>query len=116
MRGYRQSLEDRLLPVLGSRKLNEITTSDLQALVDGWQTEGLSAAAIRNSIKPLQAIYRRARSREGVPTNPTRDLELPAPEHREVEIVDPRTAARLLAALSTEDQAIWATALYAGLR
>lgn len=116
VRGYRQCLEDRLLPALGDHKLNEITTSDLQALVDEWQAEAMSAGTIRNMIKPLQAIYRRARSREGVPTNPTRDLELPAPEHREVEIVAPQTAARLLAALPSEDKAIWATALYAGLR
>jgi integrase len=116
LRGYRQSLEDRLLPALGTRKLNAITTSDLQALVDEWQAEGRSSASIRNSIKPLQVIYRRARSREGVPNNPTRDLELPAPEHGEVEIVAPRTAAKLLAALPADDRPIWATALYAGLR
>jgi integrase len=116
LRGYRQSLEDRLLPALGLRKLNAITTSDLQALVDDWQAEGLSSATIRNAIKPLQAIYRRARSREGVPTNPTRDLELPAPEHGEVEIVAPRTAAKLLNALPLDERPIWATALYAGLR
>lgn len=51
-----------------------------------------------------------------MPTNPTRDLELPAPEHGEVEIVAPRTAAKLLAALPAEDRVIWAAALYAGLR
>ena len=116
LRGYRQSLEDRLLPALGARKLNAITTSDLQALVNGWQAEGRSSAGIRNTIKPLQVIYRRARSREGVPNNPTRDLELPAPDHREVEIVAPGTAAKLLAAVPVDDRAIWATALYAGLR
>jgi integrase len=71
---------------------------------------------VRNSLRPLQAIYRRARAREGVPVNPTRDLELPVPEHREVKIVSPSTAARLLAALPESDRAIWATALYAGLR
>jgi integrase len=51
-----------------------------------------------------------------VPVNPTRDLELPVPERREVEIVLPSTAARLLAALPESERAIWATALYAGLR
>jgi integrase len=116
LRGYRQALADRVLPVLGSRRLSSVTTSDLQKLVDGWQREELSASTIRNTIKPLQAIYRRARSREGVPVNPTRDLELPIAEPGEVEIVSPAIAAKLISAVSDEDRVIWATALYAGLR
>lgn len=116
LRGYRQALDDYILPVLGARKLNTITTVDLQAIVDRWQADGLAASTIRNSIKPLQAIYRRGRSREGLAINPTHDLELPAPRPKEVEIVAPDIAARLLAALPVEDRALWATALYAGLR
>jgi integrase len=116
LRGYSQALDDRILPAIGSRKLNTITTADLQALVDQWQAEGHSASTIRNSIKPLQAIYRRARSREGLPVNPTHDLELPTPRPKEVEIISPEQAARLLAAAPKEDRALWATALYAGLR
>ena len=82
LRGYRQALGDYVLAVLGSRKLNTVTTADLQDLVDGWQAEGQVASTIRNSIKPLQAIYRRARSREGLAINPTHDLELPARDRR----------------------------------
>jgi integrase len=93
-----------------------VTTSDLQVLVDRWQAEDQAAATIRNSIKPLQAIYRRARSREGLALNPTRDLELPAPNPKEVEIVAPEVAARLLGVVPAGDRAVWATALYAGLR
>ena len=97
-------------------KLSAITTSDLQLLVDRWQAEGLPASTLRNIVKPLQAIYRRAKSRGGLPVNPTRDLELPAPRPRRVEIVSPETAEELLAALPAKDRAVWATALYAGLR
>jgi integrase len=96
--------------------MNGVTTADLQALVDRWSAEDQSPSTIRNSIKPLQAIYRRARTREGLAINPTRDLELPAPNPKEVEIVAPEIAARLLAALPVEDRAVWATALYSGLR
>lgn len=116
LRGYRQALDVYLLPVFGDRKLNTITTADLQDLVDRWKGEGQAASTVRNSIKPLQAIYRRARSREGLPVNPTHDLELPAPRPKEVEIVAPEMAARLLGAVPGEDRALWATALYAGLR
>ncbi|HWM62752.1 MAG TPA: tyrosine-type recombinase/integrase [Solirubrobacterales bacterium] len=116
LRGYRQALEDHVLPLLGGRKMNVVTTADLQALVDRWSTEVQSPSTIRNSIKPLQAIYRRARAREGLAVNPTRDLELPAPSPKEVEIVAPEVAAQLLDVLPVEDRALWATALYAGLR
>ncbi len=104
------------MPLLGERKLNAVTTGDLQGIIDCWQAEGHAPATIRNWLKPLQALYRRARSREGVPSNPTRDLELPASNASEVEIVAPEVAARLIGALTGADQAIWATALYAGLR
>ncbi len=116
LRGYRQALEDHVLPVLGGRRMNAVTTSDLQALVDRWSAESQSPSTIRNSIKPMQAIYRRARAREGLAGNPTRDLELPAPNPKEVEIVAPEVAAQLLDVLPVEDRALWATALYAGLR
>ena len=116
VRGYRTSLNERILPLVGDRKLNSITTSDLQEIVDGWQVEGQAPATIRNSLKPLQAVFRRARTREGLALNPTHDLELPAPNPAEVQIVAPETAAALLKALPIEDRAIWSTAIYAGLR
>lgn len=116
LRGYRQALEERVLPEFGARKLSAVATADLQALVDRWQAEGQAASTIRNSIKPLQAIYRRARSREGLALNPTHDLELPAADPTAVEIVAPHVAVQVLDALPAEDRALWATALYAGLR
>lgn len=116
MRGYRTSLNERILPLVGDRKLDSIATSDLQEIVDGWQIEGQAPATIRNSLKPLQAVFRRARTREGLALNPTHDLELPAPNPAEVQIVAPETAATLLRALPVEDRAIWSTAIYAGLR
>ena len=116
LRGYRHALEERVLPLIGGEKLSAVTSTDLQVLVDRWQAEGHPASTLRNTIKPLQAIYRRAKSRGGLPVNPTRDLELPAPRPRRVEIAAPEVAAQLLAVLSAEDRPIWATALYAGLR
>ena len=116
LRGYRQAVEMRISPHILDARLAAITTGDLQEEIDRWMAEGLPPSTIRNAIKPLQAIYRRARSRGGLPVNPTRDLELPAPRSKEVEIVSPSTAADLLAIVPAADRAIWGTALYAGLR
>jgi len=116
LRRYRQELDDRVLPETGARRLAEVTTLDLQLLVDRWEAEGQSASTIRNAIKPLQEIYRRAKARQKVAVNPTRDLEIPMPRPEEVEIVAPDTAQKLVTEAPAQDRALWATALYAGLR
>jgi len=48
--------------------------------------------------------------------NPTLKLSLPAVRGRRDQIADPGQAAALIAALPEADQALWATALYTGLR
>jgi integrase len=105
-----------VLPALGAHKLSRIATGDLQALVERLQAAGLSASTIRNAILPLRAIYRRACARDGLPVNPTHGLELPAVRGSRDRIANPIEAAALLAALPEGDRAIWATAMYAGLR
>jgi integrase len=116
LRGYEQSLRLHVLPDLGAHKLGRITTSDLQRLVERLQGAGLNASTIRNAILPLRAIYRRACARDGLPINPTSGLELPAVRGRRDRIVSPTGATGLLAALPEPDRALWATAMYGGLR
>jgi integrase len=116
LRGYEQSLRLHVLPALGAHKLARIATSDLQALVERWQAAGMQPATIRNAILPLRAIYRRACNRDGLAVNPTTGLELPAVRGRRDRIASPAEAEALIAALPEHDRAIWATAMYAGLR
>jgi integrase len=116
LRGYEQGLRLHVLPALGAHKLSRIATADLQALTERLQAAGLSPSTIRNAILPLRALYRRACARDGLPINPTRGLELPAVRGRRDRVAGPIEAAALLAALADEDRAIWATAMYAGLR
>ena len=65
---------------------------------------------------PLRAIYRRALARGEVTVNPTTGPELPAVRGRRDRIASPIEAADLIAALPEIDRALWATAMYAGLR
>ena len=115
VRGYEEALRLRLLPELGGAKLSEIRRADVQALVDGLMVAGHSASTIRNTLLPLRVIFRRAMVRGEVAVNPTIGLELPAVRGRRDRIASPREAAGLVAALD-RDQALWATAVYAGLR
>jgi hypothetical protein len=78
VRGYGAALRQRILPLLGARRLSEIKRVDLQDLADELLSEGLSASTIRNVIMPVRSIYRRAVSRGDITANPTAGLELPS--------------------------------------
>ncbi len=116
LRGYERCLRLRILPALGNSRLSEVRRRDLQAFVDGLLAEGLDPSTIKNTLNPLQAIYRRAVRRDELGINPTAGLEIPRSHGRRDRIADPREAAALVDASPTDDRAVWAMALYAGLR
>jgi len=116
IRGYETSLRLRILPELGNRKFSEIRRRDVQDVADRLLGQGLDPSTIRNTLMPLRAIFRRALARGDVTVNPTRGLELPAVRGKRDRIVSPDEAEALLAALAEHDRALWATALYGGLR
>lgn len=115
VRSYRAALHGYLLPELGARKLSAITRQDVQSLADRLAAS-LSPSTVRNALMPLRAIYRKALRDGVVALNPTAGVELPAVRGTRERIASPDEAARLLAALDEGDRAVWATALYAGLR
>ena len=116
IRGYEQALRLRVLKAIGAKRVSQVTTADLQLLVDRWRSDGLSPSTVRNTLLPLRAIYRRAVNRDGLPVNPTRGIDLPAVRGRRDRIVSPEQAAQMIAALPVSDQPLWAMAIYAGLR
>jgi integrase len=116
IRAYKQVLDQRLLPALGTKRLTAITGTTLQDLVDQLVADKLSPSTVRNTFLPLRAIYRRALSRGEVALNPTLKLALPAVRSRRDRIARPKEAAALINALPRSEQALWASALYAGLR
>jgi integrase len=116
LREYGRALVLRVLPEFGGVRLSELTRAELQDFVDGLLARKLAASTIRNTMNPLQAIYRHAVRRELVVVNPTREIDLPAARGRREKIATASQAARLIAAVPDSDRAIWATAFYAGLR
>ena len=116
LRAYEQALRTKILPELGHLRLSAITRSAVQDLIDALVASGRSPSTVRNAILPLRAIYRRALMRADVMVNPTLGLALPAQRGRRERIADAPEAARLLAALAQQDQAVWASAPFAGLR
>ncbi len=118
IRIYGDAMRLRVLPVIGSKRLGDVTPTDLQDIADDLLAKGLSPSTIRTSMLPLRAIYRRAMKRPetGVTVNPTTGLELPRGENKRDRIAPPAECALLLAALTETDRPLWATMMYAGLR
>ncbi len=115
-RGYSQSIRLYIKPELGTRKLSSLSRVDVQDFAVRLLATGLDPSTVKNILKPLRVIYRRALARSEVAINPTSALELPACRGRRQRIADPTEAAALIEALPPADRALWALALYAGLR
>lgn len=116
VRGYEKALRLRVLPDLGDARLTDVRLTDLQGLVDKMRADGLAPSTVESTINPVRAIYRRAHQRGEVTINPTRGLELPAIRSKPRRFATPSEAAALIAAVPSQDRAVWATAFYAGLR
>jgi len=116
VREYERSLRIHVLPTLGGARLSRIQRRDVQRLADELLVSGADPSTIRNALKPLQVIYRRAIEDGDLAVNPCERLRLPAARGRRERIASPAETAALIAALRAEDRALWACAFYAGLR
>ena len=118
IRSYESALRLRVEPELGSRKLSDVSRTDLQDLADQLHADGLNASTIGGTFLPLRAIYRRAvgRPESGIMVNTTTGLELPKVRGGRDRIANADECSRLLAALPAGERVPWATAMYAGLR
>jgi integrase len=88
----------------------------LQELADRLLADGLDASMIRSTFLPLRAIYRRALARGEVAVSPCTGLSLPAVRSRRERFASPVEAKALIAAVPEGDRAVWATAMFVGLR
>ncbi len=116
LRSYEVAMRRRVLPEMGSVKLCDLRRSDLQGFADGLLASGRARPRFRWSLLPLRAIFRRALARGELAVNPCAGLQLPAVRGRRERYASPREADALVAAVPQGDRAIWATAMYAGLR
>jgi integrase len=116
VRDYERNLRLRVLPAIGDRPFAQVRRGELQRLVNELQAAGLNASTIGTTILPLRAMFRDALAADELDDNPTRGLRMPAVRGRRDRYASPQEAAALLAALEPEHRAVWATAMYAGLR
>jgi integrase len=116
LRSYRKDIDARLRPRFGDIQLSALHRNDVQAYVDELIAGGLSPSRVRNILMPLRLVCRRAVRRGELGASPLTELDLPAVEGIRERIADPQEAFQLLDALPEQERALWATALFAGLR
>lgn len=88
----------------------------LQALVDRLIADGVAPSTIGTVVGALGAIYGRAVQRDELEVSPTAGVKVPAARNGRTRFATPKEAADLLALVPDGDRALWACALYAGLR
>jgi len=115
-REIRRNLESFVVPDIGSKRLAAVARRDVQAFVDRLTSSGLSGSSVRNVVNALKVVYRRARELDRVTADPTKEIRLPPAAGVRERAADPVEVAQLLGPLRADDQALWATAAYAGLR
>ena len=120
LRTIETDLRLHLAPRLGTRSMGGVTRADLQRLVGRWLAAGRSPSKIRSIINAARVLWRDLDLITGhdneLLIDPTRGLRLPASTGRRERIATPDEARRLIEALPPRDRALWATAMYAGLR
>jgi len=116
IRTHESDLRRHIIPRLGAVRLSELRRRDVQGLVDHLGSLGYSGSRVRGAIMPLRVIARRAIENDELLVNPTLNLRLPANGGSRERAASPEEAAELLAALAEEDQPLWATAFFGGLR
>ncbi len=116
LRAYERAMRLRVLPAFGGSRLADLRRPDVQEFADKLAVKGLNPSTVKVTLLPLRAVYRRALARGELAVNPCDGLELAAVRGRRERIASPGEAERLIAAVPVADRAIWATAMYAGLR
>jgi integrase len=119
LENYRYHLDHNLLPTLGHRRLQEISTDDCARLIASLRSKGLAAKTIAGALVPLGRILSLALRRGHITDNPLRRLdqsERPRIHRREQRVLSHDEISRLLAASLPSYRPLLATALYSGMR
>lgn len=116
VRSYERALKLRVLPELGHLRLSDVRRMDVQDLVDRLLAQDAAVSTVKNTLDPVRVIFRRAVRRGELALDPCGHLEIPQDRGRRDRVADEAEVADLLAALPGAERAVWAVALYLGMR
>ncbi len=116
---YRYHLDRHLVPTLGRKRLQELSTDDCAQLIATMRAKGLSPKTIAGALVPLGRVLSLALRRGLIADNPLRRLEQserPRPQRREQRVLTHAEISNLLAACLPRYRPFLASALYTGMR
>ncbi len=115
LRNYRCSVETKLIPAFGDRRLRDITPADLERF---RATLNVSPRTKNKLLVELYGIFRRAQKVYGLPANPAAQVErLRELRSLDIDVFSPEEVWALVrAAANEQDGAIFLTAAFTGLR
>jgi integrase len=116
IRAYEKAMRLRVLPEFGPVRLADLHRPELQDFTERLIAEKLAASTVQVTLLPLRAIFKRAVNRGELHTDPCTGLSMPTSNARRERFASPTEGEALIAAAPERDRALWATALYAGLR
>jgi integrase len=118
LRGYESIMRAHLLPAFGERRLEDITSDEVEAWSATLAARGLANTTRLRILTCLHGVMARAKRVWKLPRNPIGDVEKPAQRHSaEIEVFTPEEVHALVrAAASEQDAAIFLTAAFTGLR
>lgn len=119
LEAHRYHLEHHLLPALAPKRMSALTVDDVATLLEELRAKGCSAKTAAGALATLHSIVRYARRHGWIASDPVDQLEAderPRPATRRQRVLGRDEIARLLAACTTRDRLVVATALYTGLR
>jgi len=115
LRTYRTHYGSTIKPRFADLKVSEITRQRIQRLIDELSRENASST-VKNKLMPLRFLLGYAAKRDLIASNPIIGVVSPPSQESITKILSLEDAEALLECLEGTDQAIFATALYSGLR
>jgi integrase len=111
--GHESIWKCHIKPVLGDKKLSEISAADVTLFFDGLAQKGLSAKTSRNIYVLLKLMFDVALEHDLIQSNPVRPkMHRPKYKHREMPIWTPQEAIAVLQQIPEEHKALfWTLAL-----
>lgn len=115
---YRQHVAEHIRPYLGALKLTAVTTPRVYAFADELKAAGRSPEMVRRAVQSLGRVFRHARGRGLVGSNPVADVKLTSSKRGKArpEIPTKDELRAIVAAAQGRWRPLVITALFTGLR
>jgi integrase len=122
VKGYEEHVDLHILPLIGAKKLSDLTVPAINAFADDLGKAGRSAQMIKKIVRSLGSIFKEARRRGLSNVAPTLGLDLDLPERDDPRPVIPTKAElqAIIAGATAHTSRLWRAlilvAIFCGLR